>query len=340
MSNFEFDGRTNLTDLSSNGAWRFIIDNAGTNFANAFLNVQIAERDEGVAHLESSAYIQTCLLGLIVALFVVSVSYFHILLKRVAVERVQLFSIFLRTPRNVVIKMASSSVHISFDSDDEDADSEDEDGDDDEDWNQRLMMMEQQRKQQEQQRDAHQQAQAQEAAAAAAGGGAGTPSNMQMVAVQINPGNGGLSSPTSAGYLQAAGLPRQGSVDPIPQTPGGFKPALRSGRGGVFGILRAQNTATMGGGDSARGQIPALPSAGSGEPLHVGAGGSGAVDHASADALGHEAPAVPMARGPRRRLEARGAASMHFLLPLLLWGITTIAGALLAQLAATDMTSA
>ena len=121
-----------LVGVANSSAWRYVVDNTGLSIVPQFVNVQVAERINGVDFLTTVASVLLGLLFINLTLFVVSILYFRSLLRRVASERVVLFSVFLLIPRNVVLKLATKVLTVS--SLDEDVD----DDDNDDDWDARM----------------------------------------------------------------------------------------------------------------------------------------------------------------------------------------------------------
>lgn len=60
VANYPANNFRNLSDLTTDSSWRFLIDNAPSNFATAFVNVQTAQRDNGIALLSRASFIQVC----------------------------------------------------------------------------------------------------------------------------------------------------------------------------------------------------------------------------------------------------------------------------------------
>lgn len=100
IASYYDNGARDLSQLRNDAAFRFVSDNGASTFADAFLNVQGAQKDEAVALLSRAAYLQMILLVVNVVVFIVCILYFKHLLTRVAVERLSLYSVFLRAPRN------------------------------------------------------------------------------------------------------------------------------------------------------------------------------------------------------------------------------------------------
>lgn len=316
-----------------------------------------------------------------------------------------LFSIFLRAPRNVVLKIATKNVRVAFDSDDEGDDDEDDDDDDDDDWTHRLLMLRQAKARQGERDTARDEKEAISPAMAEEGGapdirggtdtraaaqpqasGAILATHMQslpeesprgdgpgfvsgFISGQLSPRHpaeeiggadavasifpqpqprpGGASAPAlrravSASLLAAAadstaslnrpanrsnvnhhpGILSQGSFAPppaSPATPGAALPTVASARSPAWRIGSAfaavtQLAGASSGGCSANGKQQ-RPWGSAVLTSHAGASGVAMGDVAA------QPPAL------RRRLQEQGSTAYHFLLPLVLWGITSVSGA-------------
>lgn len=129
----------NRSQMALTMPYRYLVDNGITTIVPAFREVQAAETKNADEFLHLTADAQLILLLLNAALFVWSVWYYRRLLSRVAFERVNLFTVFLAVPKNVVLKLAMKSIKVS-----EDEDESDDDSDDDDDWNQRILLQQQQ----------------------------------------------------------------------------------------------------------------------------------------------------------------------------------------------------
>lgn len=278
----------------------FLIDNSGTAFASSFLAIQAAEKEEAVALLGRAAYLQLVLLIVNIVVFILSILYFRHLLARVAVERVSLYSIFLRAPKNVVLKLATENVRVRMDDSDDSEDEADHDGDDeDDDWTQRILLEQQAKKRQQEI------AKAKEEAAAAkqqqqpqhsnsvGGGGAGLGAEE----------NGGGSGEADGAHKSDSVAHAGGDAPPAAsKAPLLLEPAMKKGLLHPHIATRQQQPggsqqAAKGGGDGKQ--------AGGGKA----AAGSGGVK-----------------KSTKRRLQERGAAAYYFLLPLIVWGAVTISG--------------
>lgn len=112
------------------------MENTGTHFVVAYLSVQEAEMQEGQALIERAAMLQAAMLAQNAAVFLASALYFRVLLSRVAAERVNLFAVFFRVPRRVVMRLATARVCVTLDSDEE----EEESDDSDDEWTQRVLV--------------------------------------------------------------------------------------------------------------------------------------------------------------------------------------------------------
>lgn len=101
-----------------------------------------------MALLGRAAELQLTLLVVNVVVFVACILYFRYLLTRVAVERVSLYSVFLRAPKNVVLKLATGTVRVLADDSDDDSsdDNAGRDDDDDDDWTQKVLLEQQAKK--------------------------------------------------------------------------------------------------------------------------------------------------------------------------------------------------
>lgn len=342
VASFYVSGSVNLSALDGNPVFKFLIDNGATAFSQSFLGVQAAMKEEAVALLGRAAELQLTLLIVNIVVFIACIWYFKHLLSRVSVERVNLYSIFLRAPKNVVLKLATENVRVRADDSDDDSDEEDgDDDDDDDDWTQRVLLEQQAKKKQAelaaQQAEEEAAKLQQQQAAAGVFGGDDTAADSGNSHEHLS---SGVPFPSRSGED-----PHRGSTHNDDRRGGSAAAAGDEHRLSANGDQSLQLHPSFGG--QAK---PALPPAGSSAaPAKKGllhphiANKAAAAPHAGNGNAASRKASVPGGSGPikapaalpatkatkkanKRRLQERGAAAYHFLAPLVIWAIVTIAG--------------